>query len=78
MKMSEYIAALQALQAQHGDLDVCATVFGGPLYAVRRDPALPTVVGVTVPTKREQYTKAVNPSHNSSKLPLTGERLFRI
>lgn len=59
MKISEYVAALQAIQATEGDIDVYSHCPYAPLHSVR-PASSPEISATRAKTKREQYEKKVS------------------
>ena len=59
MKISEYIAALEAIRAEHGDLEVFQDAMG-PLFAIAPASA-PKVSRFAIPTARERSLKQWSP-----------------
>ncbi len=71
MKLSEYMAVLQAAQDDFGDLDVVERNPFAPLGAIRRAVKAPAVHSLRVKTSREKYEKIVLIGDEPS-----GERVF--
>lgn len=75
MKLSEYIAALQALQAQHGDHEVVQSLPYAPFGAFHRRVWPPAFAQVKVKSPRESYEKIVGSSGEDTS---TGEVVYRL
>ncbi len=57
MKLSEYIALLQDLEKEHGDIDVYRQNFGSAIMGACQSAPRPEIKCLKIPTRREHVLR---------------------